>query len=228
MTESRTRITEEPPAEEKVVDPTDRGSEYFRILDLHDEVGQLRTAILANLQRLRKYAAGTHIHGTIRDTQHLVENLFYTIRSYVRGARPSRDNVPALIPALRKMAETFTRRTGIGVIFRCDCDPEILSREHKTVLFRVVQECLTNVFRHSEATGVTVGFTRSGGAILLEIEDDGGTVRPESFRAVMDSGDGSGLRGMRERVRLIGGECTARYVEGRGMCVNVRLPYNIS
>ena len=60
------------PGDETTRRPADRAGEYFRILDLHDEVGQLLTAILANLQSLRNYAAGTHLREKIRDTQHLV------------------------------------------------------------------------------------------------------------------------------------------------------------
>lgn len=203
----------------------DRIAEQFRILDLHDEVGQLLTAILANLHRLGSTAAGAPLQSTIRDTQSLVENIFYTIRGYVRGARSRREGLPDLVPALREMASAFTGRTGVGVRFLWGCDPEVLSREHKTVLYRVVQESLTNAFRHTEATVVTVAFTRSGRSVSLTVEDDGGA-GPRGRGA--GAAGGNGLRGMRERVRLIGGECSARFVEGRGMRVSVTLPYNIS
>lgn len=213
-------------------DENDAGPEtadgHFRILDLHDEVGQLLTAILANLQRLGNTASGTRLHGTIRDTQDLVENLYYTIRTYVRGVRPRRAPVPALLPALEKMAVAFTRRTGIGVLFRCGCNPELLPGEHRTVLYRVVQECLTNVFRHSTARSVTIAFNLAGAAIRLEVVDDGGGGRTREKQGAATSGEGTGLRGIRERVRLIGGDCSVSCVDGRGMSVSVTIPYNIS
>ena len=226
---------------------------YLRTLDLHDETGQILTAILVNLQHLGRIAPAPGLAETVRDTQNLVESLFYAIRNYVRaaaGGRPAAElPVPDLVPAIAKLAGEFTRRTGIEVRLVLDPDTERVTRAHKTVFYRVVQESLTNVFRHSAAATVTIRSSRSGAGVALEIEDDGASRVPPgrpapavpgpvpaagrpatAFRAagtIVPSG-GTGLRGMRERVRLAGGECTVQMIESRGMSVRVVLPYNVS
>ena len=95
---------------------------------------------------------GPELRDAVRDTQHLVETLFYSIRNYIRdsgagGPRPTPPN-PELGPALRRLARGFSRRTGIDVDLAYDPDAERIPGEHKAVFYRVVQEGLTNVFRH--------------------------------------------------------------------------------
>ncbi len=220
----------------------ERNAGYLRVLDLHDESGQILTAILINLQRLRASASGTGVGETVIDTQHLVETLFYSIRSFIRDASVAipvaKPAVPELGPALRRLSQAFSRRTGIEVDLRFDPDAERIPAVHKAVFYRAVQESLTNVFRHSGARRVTIRFSRSGSSVGLEIEDDGGSQqetrrppnRPANRPAHRQSptGEGSGLTGIRERVRLVGGECTVRMIEAKGMTVTVVLPYNIS
>lgn len=218
-------------------DSAERNRHYLRALDLHDETGQLLTAILINLQSLGRSASGAGVVETVRDTQDLVETLFYAIRNYIRDASGSRapdeQPHPELVPALERLASDFSRRAGIGVALDLDPDIERIPGEHKAVFYRVVQESLTNVFRHTAAGAVRVSGSRNGASVSVEVEDDGGT-RPAPTRgtgpsrAAEGTRDGSGLRGMRERVRLAGGECTVRTVPGRGTTVRVVLPYNIS
>jgi two-component system sensor histidine kinase UhpB len=213
----------------------ERNAGYLRALDLHDETGQLLTAILVNLQRLGSGTTGPELRDAVRDTQHLVETLFYSIRNYIRdsGAGDPRHSPPnpELGPALRRLVRGFSRRTGIDVDLAYEQDAERIPGEHKAVFYRVVQEGLTNVFRHSGARTVSVRFSRSESGVELVIEDDGGSrkkgARDSAPRPAV-AGAGAGLRGMRERVRIVGGECIVRMVEGRGMSITVVLPYNIS
>lgn len=223
-----------PPGENDNV--AERNAGYLRALDLHDETGQILTAILVNLQRLGNGSTGQELRDAVRDTQHLVETLFYSIRNYIRASEAGGPRTPApnpdLGPALRRLARDFSRRTGIGVELQYDPDAERIPGEHKAVFYRVVQEGLTNVFRHSGARAVSVRFGRSGTGVELVIEDDGAArgddAPPAAARPGVPAGSGAGLRGMRERVRLVGGECTVRMVEERGMRITVVLPYNIS
>jgi two-component system sensor histidine kinase UhpB len=227
----------------------ERNAGLLRALDLHDETGQLLTAILVNLRHLGKSVKAADAGETVRDTEHLVESLFYSIRNFLRDAS---GGVPApalprpeLGPALRRLTRDFSRRTGIEVDMLYEPDTERVPGEHKAVFYRVVQESLTNVFRHTGARKVKIRFARSESSVAVEIEDDGGArpgdgrrhAPPADARASgsRPSGDrcsgspaGFGLRGMRERVRIVGGECTVRMVENRGMTVRVVLPYNIS
>ena len=213
----------------------ERTAVYLRALDLHDETGQILTAIMVNLQRLGAGMTAPGAGETVRDTQRLVETLFYSIRNFIRDS--SGGSPPAAVPrielaaALRRLTRDFSRRTGIGVDLRLEADAERVTGQHKAVLYRVVQESLTNVFRHSGARGVTIRFARTGASVVLEIEDDG-AIRPGAptgpGSGTRSAETGSGLRGMKERVKIVGGECTVRHVENRGMRVSVVLPYNIS
>lgn len=212
----------------------ERSAEYLRALDLHDETGQLLTAILVNLRHLARGAPGTGVPATVRDTELLVETLFASIRTFMREARrggsgpaPTRAD---LGPALRSLAGDFSRRTGIDVRLRYDDDAERVSGEHKAVLFRIVQESLTNVFRHSAASRVGVSFRRTPSTVELVIEEDPASAPRPGTRTLppaATAGSGSGLRGMRDRVRLIGGECAVTAGGRGGMTVRVTLPYNI-
>lgn len=215
-----------------------RNEQRLRSLDLHDETGQILTAVLINLQHLERLTDINQITDTVRDTRDLIEMLFHSIRSYLNGPEPKSRRVnsppPEIVPALIRLTGDFSRRTGIEVRLDAGPDPERIPKEHKAVIYRVVQESLTNVFRHSEASHVTVRCDRTSESIRLEIEDDG--LRPEGMlRASVARrgngrgvGGGRGLRGMRERIRLIGGDFQARLVRGRGMSIIVDLPYNIS
>ena len=212
----------------------ERSLGYLRTLDLHDETGQILTAILLNLQHLGQTAAAPALAETVRDTQRLVESLFYAIRNYVHDASGGRpvDAMPApeIIPALERLAHDFSRRTGVDVRLAIDPDIERVPRPHKAVFYRVVQESLTNVFRHSSASAVAIRSSRTGDGVSPQIEDDGAS-RQAPPRRPPRAGppvDGTGLRGMKERVRLAGGECTAEMVKDRGMTVRVVLPYNVS
>jgi len=215
----------------------DRNRERLRALDLHDETGQIMTAVLINLEHLDRLTPDGQVKATVRDTRDLVELLFHSIRNYLRGAvRPEgggRPAYPQILPALDRLTAEFARRTGIRVRLETLCDPERLPGEHKAVIYRVVQESLTHVFRHSAASSVVVRCGRNGKGVRLEIEDDGlrPDARPRGAREAgvpAGGGEGSGVRGMRERIRLIGGEFRAGLVDGRGMSIVVELPYNIS
>ncbi|HLB01286.1 MAG TPA: ATP-binding protein [Bacteroidota bacterium] len=227
----------------------ERNEQRLRSLDLHDETGQILTALLINLRHLGRLSAGAQLQDTIRDTQNLVEMLFHSIRSYLNGpaSPPGRASAPdpEILPALRRLTGDFSRRTGIEVTLEAGCDPERMTKEHKAVIYRVVQESLTNVFKHSAASRVAIRCARTGEKIRLEIEDDGltpqgltphGVVRTGAARTGgrwggrngTGDGTGNGIRGMRERIRLIGGDFTARLLTGRGMSIVVELPYNIS
>jgi two-component system sensor histidine kinase UhpB len=224
----------------------ERSLGYLRTLDLHDETGQILTAILLNLQHIGTHATAPGAVDTVRDTQRLVETLFYAIRNYVRAAAGGKpvDAIPPpeLVPAIERLANDFSRRTGIEVRLALDPDTERVPRPQKAVFYRVVQESLTNVFRHSSAGTVVIRSSRTGDAATLEIEDDGaarpvplrngrgigGSEGPSRAAGVERPAGGTGLRGMRERVRLAGGECTVQMVKERGMTVKVVLPYNVS
>ena len=124
--------------------------------------------------------------------------------------RPSSLDDFGLVPALERLASSLEERSGMRVAVEANLD-ERLPPEHETVLYRVVQEALTNVVKHAEATSVSVVVGRRGDGVTVVVEDDGkgfdpDTVRPEAL----------GLLGMRERLALLDGTLAIESAPGKG------------
>ena len=116
---------------------------------------------------------------------------------------------------LRWLAEGFTQRTGIEVEYQSDFNGR-LADETETHLFRIAQEALTNVARHSGATRVRLGLHAANGTIQLSIADNGHGIQAE--------GAGLGMTGMRARARNAGGEFSLRSSNGHGVEIEVTVP----
>jgi signal transduction histidine kinase len=129
-----------------------------------------------------------------------------------------------LSSALRLFLEGFTERSEIKVDFAFPDDFGRLSQDSETAVFRVVQECLTNVHRHSGSSVAKIRIARSNGHVRVEVEDRGKGIAPEK-RAAMDSVGmpGVGIRGMRERLRQLGGNLEIKS-NGEGTIVVAQLP----
>jgi signal transduction histidine kinase len=132
--------------------------------------------------------------------------------------RPSVLDSLGLVPSLDSQLRAFSKRHRIATSFHADELPDRLPPEIETALFRIAQEALTNVARHARAERVDVSLTRDGDGLRLEVHDHGVGLR---------SGDGvrtqgTGLVGVRERVRALGG--TLSITSGGGTRLEVRLP----
>jgi len=123
-----------------------------------------------------------------------------------------------LVPALERLTSGFAEHTGIAVDLEAGAIIDRLPPEVETAIYRIVQEALTNVVKHSHAQRVSVLVTRADGRIKAVIEDDGRGFDPESTGS-----DGVGLIGMRERVGLFGGQLETGPT-GDGFRVVARLP----
>jgi signal transduction histidine kinase len=187
--------------------------------ELHDETGQALTSILLGLKHVeeadsdeeaRKAAAGLR--------EEIVETL-QNVRRLAVELRPSALDDFGLAPALERLAEAFHEQSGIEVDIQANLDAVRLPGEVETALYRIVQEALTNVAKHAEATRVSVVVTRRGNAVTAVIEDDG-----QGFGAGGGSGDGLGLVGMKERVGLLGGRLAIESTEGAGTTVVAEVP----
>ncbi len=167
--------------------------------ELHDEFGQSLTAIEANLAAVP--ADSPEVASRIEDCSLLVKDLMASVRELSQLLRPSTLDDFGLQPSLTWLAESFSQRTGIAVAPRLDFSGR-LGGETETHLFRIAQEALTNVARHSSATHVDLALDTRDGMLRLSIADNGGGIRskPQSGRA------GLGLAGMRERMRVAGGQ----------------------
>src|SRR5438876_4015646 len=131
--------------------------------ELHDEVGQALTAISVNLQLLKQKAAkvGGGLDATVEETQSLLEQTMFNVHRFSYELRPAMLDDLGLIIALRWYIKAFAKRTGIKLNFRADPAAEQLENEPKMVVYRVVQESLTNVYKYAEASRVEVVLRKS-------------------------------------------------------------------
>jgi signal transduction histidine kinase len=188
--------------------------------ELHDEVGQTLTGVLvemANLTTLIRSRNLDAVAAKAAEIKKQVENSISVVRNMALLLRPSMLDDLGLVPALEWQAREVSRRTGIWVAVSADEVAEDLPEEHKTCVYRVVQEALHNIQRHADAHNVRVAVRQELDKLLLSIEDDGKGFNPERAR-------GMGLLGMQERVTYLGGSFAVKSEPGHGTTLTVQLP----
>jgi len=172
--------------------------------ELHDELGQSLAAVKANLAALD--VANPPDPARLEDCRHLVDEAIQNVRELSHLLRPTILDDFGLDAGIRWQAERFMQRSGIEVDYKSSFHDR-LADETETHLFRIVQEALTNVARHSGATRVWIALDRAGDRIHLTIRDNG-----RGFQS--QNGGGLGLVGMRARARSVGGELTTTSKDG--------------
>jgi signal transduction histidine kinase len=168
--------------------------------ELHDELGQSLTAIKANVTALDPAAPPDPAR--LEDCRRLVDEAIQNVRELSHLLRPTILDDFGLDAGLRWLSERFGQRTGIEVDYRSSFQ-ERLADQTETHLFRIVQEALTNVARHSGATRVAIELERNGNRVHLTVRDNG---RGFSGNGTASSKPGLGLVGMRARAESVGGE----------------------
>ena len=189
--------------------------------ELHDEIGQLLTALrmeLGNLERLRA-ATGADLGPHLDQAKKLAETTLKTTRDIAMGLRPAMLDLLGLGPALEWQAREFSRRYSTPIQLEVDGDLKDLSDRHRTYLYRIVQEGLTNCARHAQAKNIRVRLEDANGQVALTVEDDG-----VGFDAHAGVVYGLGLLGLTERVRELSGQIAIESQPGRGTKLAVILP----
>jgi signal transduction histidine kinase len=203
-----------------------REDEKARIArDLHDDLGQLLTALQLELRGAEQAAEGLPADeraGRVLDrlvaASELAATTVETVQRLSLNLRPEALERLGLDAALRQELRLFERRTGLEVALRLEPVPG-LDAEPATAAFRIAQEALTNVARHAQARRVEVRLAKAGDAAVLEVADDGRGLPPDRPDA-----ERLGLLGMEERAREFGGEVTLSERPGGGTCVQLRIP----
>jgi two-component system, NarL family, sensor histidine kinase UhpB len=183
--------------------------------ELHDEVGQAMTAVMLQLSRLAKRAPA-ELEDELREAQETTRASLDDVRRIARQLRPEALDDLGLVPALAALAKTFTDRTELRVDRRLDEDLPPLSKQAELALFRVAQESLTNAARHSGSSRIDLWLESSPDEVMLRVRDHG--------RGINGALPGSGMRGMRERALLVGGDLTIKTAAGGGGEVRLRVP----
>jgi signal transduction histidine kinase len=188
--------------------------------ELHDEIGQLLTALrmeLGNLERGR--AAGGETDPHLEQAKKLAESTLRTTRDIAMGLRPAMLDVLGLGPALEWQAREFSRRYDTPIRLEVDGDLRDVPDPHRTYLYRIVQEGLTNCARHAQAKSIHVKLEDSSGKVSVLVEDDG-----VGFDQHGGVSYGLGLLGMAERVRELCGQLSIESEPGKGTRIEVVLP----
>ncbi len=190
--------------------------------DLHDELGQLLTASRLELGFFRKRAVGLtdEAKGALSNVVELVEKSADELRRICKGLRPPLLDDLGLEPAARLLVSDFEDRTGIRIDFEVAFEDAqtVLPKEVSLCTYRILQESLNNVSRHSGATNVHITLQRVPSELRLYVRDDG------SGFDTNEQGQGCGIAGMRERAGLVSGHLEIRSTRSQGTHVALRVP----
>ena len=194
--------------------------------ELHDSAGQLLAALGMNLSLVESEKGNNAPRAAqaIRESIDLVQELSRELRTISHLLHPPLLDEVGLASGLRSYLEGFTERSSIKVDLEIPEELGRLPQEAETAIFRIVQECLTNIHRHSGSPVARICFNRSDNQVILEVEDRGKGI-PLEKRQVLDSDGmaGVGIRGMRERLGHLGGSLEIKSTE-TGTVVVARLP----
>jgi PAS domain S-box-containing protein len=189
--------------------------------ELHDDLGQILASLRIDLNLLQQ-ADGTSAE-SLRLMTGMEDNLLTAITSLRRIAtnlRPRALDEGGLYFALQGLRDDFVERHGIPCALYADEGELRLDDAASTAIFRIVQEALTNIARHAQASNVTMNLYRLNGDLLITIRDDGRGIHPED----MEKAESLGLIGMRERVWAMNGDITISAEETPGTRIDIVLP----
>ena len=175
--------------------------------ELHDTTAQSLSAVTLNLALLQELIPKdqNRSHVVILESLSLAEQCLREIRTLSYLLHPPLLDEAGLLSALRWYAEGFTKRSGIPVDLVVLPDMERLPADIESTLFRVVQECLTNIHRHAQCRRASIQVLPVDTEVLLQVRDDGHGIPAEKLAGLSFEEVGVGIRGMRERVRQLGG-----------------------
>jgi PAS domain S-box-containing protein len=194
--------------------------------ELHDSSGQILAALAINLSLAQSGNDKIDLRAAkaLQESVGLVQELSRELRTLSHLLHPPLLDEVGLASGLRSYLDGFTERSKITVDLEIPKDLGRLSQDLETAIFRIVQECLTNIHRHSQSPIARIRITRSDSQISLEVEDRGKGIPPEKRQVMNSDGTaGVGIRGMRERLRQLGGSLEINSTE-TGTVVVARLP----
>ena len=168
--------------------------------ELHDETGQALTSILLGLKAIEETQGTERFATALAELRELVTVTLQDVRRLAVELRPKALDDFGLVPALERLTTGFAEQTGIETHLESRLGEGRLPSETETVLYRVVQEALTNIVKHAQAEHVSLVLQSKPGRVSAVIEDDG-----RGFSTEEERDGGLGLVGMRERVALVGG-----------------------
>jgi PAS domain S-box-containing protein len=191
--------------------------------EIHDELGQQLTVMKMDISMLqKKLAEKKSIDLALYDLTGLIDQSIETVRRLAFELRPSMLDDIGLCSTVHWYAKEFEKRTGVKISMTVDKKENIFDKKITTNLFRILQECLTNVARHAKATEVRVGMKVNNGIFCMSVEDNG-----KGFDTSEKNEKTLGILGMKERTAIMNGEYTINSTKGKGTIVNVKVPIDL-
>jgi len=184
--------------------------------ELHDHVAQVLTGLRMELGRMERLSAT--VSPVVAECKTLVDDMFRTVRNLALGLRPSMLDDFGLQAALEWHSRDCMSRYAIDVDLQTEGDFDALSDKHRTCVYRVVQEAITNCVRHADARKIQIRVHADGDQLRVRVSDDGRGLDPQHSRR------GLGLRGLDERVKELSGTMTISSAPTGGTTVLVCLP----
>ncbi len=191
--------------------------------ELHDEVGQALTIIMMDLAQTRDMlpSEATEAKKRVSQSRSVAERSLIDLRKLIYELRPEVLDQLGLVAALRSYIRSRLQTEDIKVRLHLDEMQNQLSAEIETILFRVIQEAINNIIRHSRATMVEINMKIEDSMVLATVKDNGIGFNVE---AKLTNTESFGLLGIRERVALVGGGLSIESQVGRGSCLKVSIP----
>ena len=191
--------------------------------ELHDQVGQILTAVKMNLYALRQKCSAPEILASIEDNMKVIDEAVDQVRDLSVDLRPLLLDDFGLVVAVRWYLDRQAKSCGVPAEFTTHSlgEDDRFSSELETACFRIVQEAVTNVARHARASRISVVLERVGQDLILLISDDGAGF---DMKALRTSAATLGLRSMEERVQAMGGSITIDSAPHSGTAICARLP----
>lgn len=175
--------------------------------ELHDSVGQLLAALGMNISLVQSQSHRLDSEGAraVADNAHLVERVSSEIRTISHLLHPPLLDIAGLASALHWYVDGFSERSRIRVDLEIPSELGRLPDEMEIAIFRIVQECLTNIHRHSESATAAICLTLEADRLVVQVRDAGKGISQEKLELIEAGRSGIGFAGMRERLRQLGG-----------------------
>lgn len=190
--------------------------------ELHDDTAQTLAALLIRLRVLHRISDAGERNVALDEVRDEIARALEGVHRYARGLRPAALDELGLLPAVETHARMLSEAVGLPIRIEGERMEHLLTADAELALYRMIQEALSNVVRHAEASNATVRIERNGREVVVTVEDDGrGFPVAEVLRT---EGRGLGLFGMRERAAYAGGEVDIESNPSFGTRVRIRVP----
>jgi signal transduction histidine kinase len=197
--------------------------------ELHDETSQTLAGLALSLQALVEISETSSnldeaFQNQLKKSQSLAVQVSTEVTRLIHELRPTLLDTLGLVPAIRRYAEDILRPIGMNVSMETVGEPLSLPPEVEVGLYRIAQGTIGNILKHSDAKNVMISLEYKENQLYMRIKDDGVGFDVSKLTGVDEKGRGSGVFGMKERVKLMGGSCSITSQPGQGTLISVRIP----